>query len=204
MRKRPGNYLVSITAALLSVCLLAACSNSPIDQQAVSSKQGYSDVDGIKIAAGQVAPDFTLKDIAGKPVQLSAFRGKSNVMLLFYRGQWCPFCIGHLEDIQSLFPDLPNYNTILLAISPDDRDDLQKMADRFDVPYTFLSDADLAVAERYGIRRDESLPHPAVILINRQGEVVWFYVGENYRQRPSASQIREVLDRVFRKVAVSD
>lgn len=186
--------LVSAVALILAVGL-CGCSNSPVDEQAIASKQGFADVAGVKIAVGQSAPLFTLQDAQGNPVKLTDFRGKQNVMLVFYRGQWCPFCIAHFEDIQTLLPRLPEFKTTLLAISPDNREDLQKMADRFEVSYTFLSDKNLAVAERYGIRRDEELPHPAVILIDQRGDVVWFYVGENYRQRPSASQLIQVMER---------
>ena len=50
--------------------------------------------------------------------------------------------------------------------------------------------------ERYGIRKDDELPHPAVVLIDNKGIVQWFYVGEDYKQRPSASQIRAVIERL--------
>lgn len=196
----PNTAFQPLCTVLITLCLaiaLSGCSNSPVDEDAVTNPRGFTDVDGVTIAVGRAAAQFTLNDANGKPVSLADFRGRHNVMLVFYRGQWCPFCIGHFEDIQSLFPQLPEFNTRLLAISPDDTEDLQKMAGRFDVPYTFLSDKDLSVAASYGIRKDESLPHPAVILIDKGGDVVWFYVGENYRQRPSAAQIEQVMRRVF-------
>jgi peroxiredoxin len=116
--------------------------------------------------------------------------------MVFYRGHWCPFCVGHLEDIQTLLPELEQRGYTVLAISPDDAEGMQKMADRMDRPYRFLSDANLKVTDLYGIRRDEELPHPAVIILDKKGLVQWFYVGEDYKQRPSATQLREVIDRL--------
>lgn len=45
-----------------------------------------TDLDRVK--AGQAAPDFTLENFDGKPISLSDFRGKKNVVLVFYRGHW--------------------------------------------------------------------------------------------------------------------
>ncbi len=118
-------------------------------------------------------------------------------MLLFYRGSWCPFCLSHLEDIQSLFPDLKEHNIQLLAISPDKAEKSQMLAKKFNQPYIFLQDTDLALAKKYGIQRSDSLPHPAVFLINRDGQLIWYYAGQDYKQRPSASQLRDVINRLL-------
>lgn len=189
--------LYPVCALLLAALLLTACNNDPVATEALASASGYSDVDGVRLEVGQPAADFTLTDYRGNAVTLSDYRGKSNVMLLFYRGEWCPFCVSHLEDLQSLLPSLTDYGIQLLALSPDNAEDSQELAQRFEQPYLFLSDSDLQIADRYGIRRDEELPHPAVVLIDKQGTVVWYYVGENYRQRPSSSQLQQVFKRVF-------
>lgn len=44
--------------------------------------------DTSRVAVGSQAPDFTLESLAGPPVTLSQFRGKQNVVLVFYRGHW--------------------------------------------------------------------------------------------------------------------
>ena len=186
-----------VAVILLALSLLSGCDNDPAATDALNSTSGFSDVQGVKLEVGKPAADFTLSDYRGNSVTLSGYQGKSNVMLLFYRGYWCPFCIGHLEDIQNLFPELKDYNIQLLALSPDDAEDSQDLAERFEQPYVFLSDTGLKVTDAYGIRRDEKLPHPAIVLIDKQGNVVWYYVGENYKQRPSASQLEGVFKRVF-------
>ncbi len=185
-----------LLGALILPCL-AACSNEPISQEALESERGYADVAGVRLEVGRRAPDFTLPDAQGKAHTLSSWRGASNVMLLFYRGHWCPFCTAHLEDIQNLFPALAEYDTQLLAISPDEAAASQTLAKRFEQPYLFLSDSDLEVTDLYGIRRNERLPHPAVVLLDKQGVVRWFYVGESYKKRPSSSQLKTVLQRLF-------
>ena len=49
-------------------------------------KQAATDLDRVKV--GQPAPDFTLEDADGKNVSLADYRGKKNVVLVFYRGHW--------------------------------------------------------------------------------------------------------------------
>jgi cytochrome oxidase Cu insertion factor (SCO1/SenC/PrrC family) len=49
---------------------------------------GLPPTDLERVKLGQAAPDFTLENVEGKPVTLSHFRGRKNVLLVFYRGQW--------------------------------------------------------------------------------------------------------------------
>lgn len=187
-------FRVGILGVFLAV-LLSGCDNAEVPKEAISSPSGYSDIANVTLEVGSLAPDFKLQSLNGEWVQLSQLRG-SKVLMIFYRGHWCPFCVGHLQDIQSLLPALEKRGYQVLAISPEDATDMQKIADRMDRPYRFLSDTNLEVADLYGIRRDEELPHPAMILLDDLGIVKWFYVGENYKQRPSAEQLQKVLDRI--------
>ena len=187
-------FRMCISVGLL-VTLLSGCDNAEVPKEAITSPSGYSDVASVTLEVGSSAPDFKLQSLDGGWVQLSELRG-SKVLMIFYRGHWCPFCVGHLQDIQSLLPELEKRGYQVLAISPEDARDMQKIADRMDRPYRFLSDINLKVTDLYGIRRDEELPHPAMIVLDDLGIVKWFYVGENYKQRPSAQQLRKVLDRI--------
>ena len=180
---------------LCTLALLAACDNDPVSETAVISETGYTDVASATLEVAQTAPDFSLQALNGDWVKLSQLKG-NKILMIFYRGHWCPFCVGHLKDIQTLLPQLEKRGYQVLAISPDDASGMQKMAERMDRPYQFLSDADLAVTDLYGIRKDEELPHPAMILLDEQSIVQWFYIGEDYKVRPSATQLQQVLDRL--------
>jgi peroxiredoxin len=180
---------------LCAIALLAACDNDPVIDKAITSETGFTDVASVKLETGKLAPDFSLQSLNGDWVKLSQLRG-DKILMIFYRGYWCPFCVGHLQDIQIMLPELEKRGYQVLAVSPDDATGMQKMADRMDRHYQFLSDVDLAVTDLYGIRKDEELPHPAMILLDDQGIVQWFYIGEDYKTRPSATQLRQVLDRL--------
>ena len=181
--------LTVIVSAGFFMLALFACNNKAVPDEAINGSLTYGDVT-TNLQVGEPAPDFTSVDAEGNTVSLSAFQP---VLLVFYRGKWCLFCVSHLDDIQSLFPTLKEQNIQLLAISPDFAADSQELAAKFDQPYVFVTDQGLAIANSYGVQRDESIPHPAVVLINAEGNVVWFYVGEDHRQRPSAAQLQQVI-----------
>ncbi|SMB95857.1 alkyl hydroperoxide reductase/thiol specific antioxidant/Mal allergen [Hymenobacter roseosalivarius DSM 11622] len=67
---------------------------------------------------GQTAPDFTLPDAAGNPVALSGLRRQGPVILVFYRGNWCPYCNVQLRAYQQALPQFESYGANLIAISP--------------------------------------------------------------------------------------
>ncbi len=185
--------LTVIVGAGFLMLALFGCHNKAVPDEAINGSMTYGDVT-INLQVGEPAPDFTSVDAEGNTVSLSAFQPSQPVLLVFYRGKWCPFCVSHLDDIQSLFPTLKEQGVQLLAISPDPTVDSQELAEKFDQPYVFVTDEDLAIANAYGVQRDESIPHPTVVLINAVGNVVWFYAGENYRQRPSAAQLQQVIE----------
>ena len=183
---------VFISAGFLMLVLFG-CNNKAIPDEAINGSMTYGDVT-INLQVGEPAPDFTSIDAEGNTVSLSAFQPNQPVLLVFYRGKWCLFCVSHLDDIQNLFPTLKAQGVQLLAISPDPTADSQELAAKFNQPYVFVTDQDLAIANAYGVQRDESIPHPTVVLINKEGIVVWFYASENHRQRPSAEQLQQVIE----------
>lgn len=189
--------IISRAAAVITVTffmfVLSGCNNKAVPDEALNHSMTYGDVT-INLQVGEPAPDFTSVDAEGNTISLSAFQPDQSVLLVFYRGNWCAFCVSHLDDIQNLFPTLKEQGVQLLAISPDPSADSQELAAKFDQPYVFVTDEDLAIANAYGVQRDESIPHPTVVLINAAGNVVWFYAGENYRQRPSAAQLQQVIE----------
>lgn len=71
---------------------LVACAIGPASAQTprIGPADGHElpAVDTGRVKVGDLAPDFTLESLAGGTVTLSAFRGKKNVVLQFYRGHW--------------------------------------------------------------------------------------------------------------------
>jgi len=181
---------------LAALGLLAGCQVASVDESTLDAAQAYSNVSGVKAGVGEPAPDFTLPDGDGRPVHLADYRGQ-RVMLVFYRGDWCPYCMDQLDNYQSLLPELENLNIRLLAISPDDSKAIQNTRRRFGQDYTFLSDADREVIRRYGIISSENLPHPALFLIDEHGVLRWYYASSDHKTRPSSAQVDRIIRKIF-------
>lgn len=100
---------------------------------------------------GNLAPDFTLQDQHGNPVQLKALRGNSNVLLYFYPKAMTPGCTVQACGLRDVQAELAALDTVVLAVSPDPVKSLKKFAERDGLNFTLLSDPDHAVAEKYGV-----------------------------------------------------
>ena len=120
---------------ILVIPVLTYCDNKPIEDKALSSNKGFSDVATVTLEVGKRAPEFSLTSLDGKTVSLESLSGQKAIMV-FYRGHWCPFCLSHLEDIQKAFPELLEMGYTILAISPDGAEGMQKMADKIKL-YTY-------------------------------------------------------------------
>ena len=101
------------------------------------------------IEPGQAAPSFTLNDQSGQPHSLSDYRGRW-VVLYFYPKDNTPGCTKEacqFRDDESAFE---RRGAAVLGVSPDSEQSHQKFADKFDLPFTLLSDPDKTVCQQYG------------------------------------------------------
>ena len=101
------------------------------------------------IEAGDKAPDFTLPNQDGEDVTLSALAGKP-VVLYFYPKADTPGCTTQACSIRDNAGDYDSAGARVVGVSYDNVEDVKKFADKFDLEFTLLADADHEVAEKYG------------------------------------------------------
>jgi peroxiredoxin len=151
---------------------------------------------GYRVQVGMPAPDFDLPDQEGQRVQLSAYRGKHPVLLIFVRGDWCPGCHMMLRTYERNRQAFADRGIHVMAIGPDDIQVNQDMVKRIGVSYRMLSDHTQAVSSMYGvvytnpvielgIDYAEGIPLPASFLVDVDGVV-------RYVSRPD--RVGEFLD----------
>jgi len=102
------------------------------------------------VEVGQAAPEFTLPDQEGNEVSLSDFRGQ-RVVVYFYPKADTPGCTTQACGIRDHAADYDAADAVVLGISPDTVKDVNAFADKFDLRFRLLADADHAVAEAYGV-----------------------------------------------------
>lgn len=156
---------------------------------------------------GAAVPDAPLRALDGKPTTLrKAFAGKP-VVLVFYRGGWCPYCSTHLRELKDIQKDLDALGYRTVALSPDTPEELRKTLDKHALPYALLSDSKMDAAramglafrvddktikkyQEYGIDLERSsgekhhwLPVPGLFLIDKDGAVAFVYANPDYKVR---------------------
>ncbi|HMJ73506.1 MAG TPA: thioredoxin-dependent thiol peroxidase [Solirubrobacterales bacterium] len=108
------------------------------------------------LEAGEAAPDFTLPDQDGEELTLSSLRGET-VVLYFYPRADTPGCTTQACGVRDRGGDYEAAGARVVGVSPDEVAAVKKFAEKFDLDFTLLADADHAVAERYGAWVEKSM-----------------------------------------------
>ena len=126
----------------------------------------------MSLLIGDVAPDFTLPNQNGESVTLSDFRGKKNVVVVFYPLSFTGICTGELCEMRDNLSIFEDANVELLAISVDSKFVQKVFADREGYKFDVLSDfwPHGAVAREYGVfLEDTGFANRATFVINKDG-----------------------------------
>jgi peroxiredoxin Q/BCP len=107
-------------------------------------------------AVGDLAPDFELPDDQGRTVRLSDLRGQ-RVVLYFYPKDDTSGCTRQACGFRDAAPEIEEQNAVVLGVSPDGQASHQKFRTKYNLPFRLLTDADHAVADRYGAWGEKSL-----------------------------------------------
>jgi peroxiredoxin len=129
----------------------------------------------VSIQVGEEAPDFVLKDNAGNDVRLSDFRGKRNVVLVFYPFTFTGVCQGELCELRDDLSSFETADAQVLAISCDSRHAQNKWAAEQGFTFPLLSDfwPHGEVSRRYGVFNEAvGCANRATFVIDKDGRVV--------------------------------
>jgi peroxiredoxin Q/BCP len=128
-----------------------------------------------KDATSSIAPDFTLPATNGATFTLSAYRGKSNVLLLFDEGLSCQPCLQQMHDLDDLNTQFSGMNVLVVSITPDDIGQLQNWANSNGPQHGLvLSDYNQAAFNLYHpMGSGGTMMTHTFILVNKSGEIVW-------------------------------
>ena len=170
------------------------------------------------LEAGSPAPDLALKDHHGTMISSPELLARGRLVICFFRGRWCPFCVGQLEAMNLLLPEIEKAGASLIAISPQTVQQSFFMADQHKLRFPLLSDTRNQAARQFGLvyhvpdeqqaiyRRafvnlpfangDDSweLPIPATFIVDHDGKTLYASGNEDYTQRPEPLEIVRQLD----------
>jgi peroxiredoxin len=170
------------------------------------------------LPVGATAPDFTLPDASGRPVRSADLLSFGPLVLDFFRGRWCPYCVTEIEAWRDLYPRLREAGALLAAISPQTSRQSDFMVGQHGIPFPVLSDAGCALAEQFGLaypipdyqreyyrsilvnipfingvekRGDDSwrLILPATYVLSRDRRVLFAEAHADFRVRPEPEEV---------------
>jgi peroxiredoxin len=165
---------------------------------------------------GDRAPGFTLPDQLGRQVSLAGELQQGPVVLIFYRGEWCPYCNIMLRTYGLRAADFSQRGARLVAVSPQTPDNSLTMAEKHSLEFPVLSDEGGEMIGTYGLKYDVAsrelyeavgcdlakfngkggwiLPAPAVFVIDREEIVRFVGVNGDYTQRVEPDEALAALD----------
>ena len=161
---------------------------------------------------GATAPEFALKDSNGKLVRSADLLALGPLIIKFFRGRWCPYCMTELEAWRDLYGQLREHGALMVAIGPQTARQSDFMIGQHGVPFPVLIDVDNRVAEQFGLaytvpeyHRDYyrsilvnipfvngeqswRLPLPATYVIGKDRKVVFAEAHADFRVRPEPEE----------------
>ena len=186
-----------------------------LDRDAVAL--GAGDTFAPALDVGSRAPLFTLPDARGGEVALEELLTRGPVVLVFYRGAWCPYCNLQLAAFQGALADIEAAGGTLVAVSPQTPDQSLSFAEQRALDFPVLTDASNGVAGAYGLAYTASsvatstlrelgvelssfngddtnkLPAAATFVIGQDGRIRFASVSGDYRWRVGPEEVLAVL-----------
>lgn len=168
------------------------------------------------LPVGAAAPEFTLNDASGRPVRSADLLALGPLVLNFFRGRWCPYCVTEMETWRDVYPRLREAGVLLAAISPQTSRQSDFMVGQHGLPFPVLADPGCAVAAQFGlaytipdyhrdyyrsilvnipfVNGDDSwrLILPATYVLSQAGRVVYAQAYADFRVRPEPEEVLAV------------
>jgi len=158
----------------------------PLNPYKGKQKGGPPDVE----AEMKEAPSATVVKRDGTMVDLSEMWAKQKVVVVFYRGGWCPHCAKQLATLQKEQKQFADSGAIILGISSDSVEDANKTRDKLGLNYELYSDPQLTVIAKWGVEDvGQNIARPAVFIVEPGGFVSYRRIGKSPADHPAVEEL---------------
>ncbi|MCO5949774.1 peroxiredoxin family protein [Mucilaginibacter flavidus] len=170
------------------------------------------------LKAGEKAPKFIATDNAGKSISLPALlKQHKSVVLFFYRGQWCPYCNKHIQQLQDSLQLLTAKGAYVIGVTSETGENINKTIEKTHASFSIIEDKGYKIMKAYDVNyrvddalnaklknygvdleknngnKDHVLPVPATYVINSAGKIVFVQFDKDYTKRASIASIAAAL-----------
>lgn len=181
--------------------------------QAQDELLGIGDVDK-PLSVGEKAPDFTGVDQNYNEIRLQQLLEKGDVVLIFYRGVWCPYCRRHLGELQDNLQFVLDEGASVVVVTPEQPEYIDEMVSRTGATFSIVHDKDYQIMRAYNTafriseqtvdafrkltmrkasesngNEDGVLPVPATYVISKEGKIKYVHFDKDFTNRASVPTI---------------
>jgi len=148
-----------------------------------------------QLKPGSPLPDFRATDEQGDPVRSVELHGSPTV-ILFVRGNWCPFCSRQVSNLTQHYRDIVDLGAKLILVTPKPLETTRRVADFFKVEFDFWLDDELAVTRRLGLLQEGGVPKsygkeygrdtiwPTALVVDSAGIIAYTELSKHISDRP--------------------
>ncbi len=198
------NWIKTIFASSIVIFLFSFIMGTQIDKPT-----------GLKV--GDKAPAFKAPDHNGNVVDLYTLLQKGPVVLIFYRGAWCPYCNKEMSELQDSLHYIIEKGANVIAITPETNNNINKTIKKTKASFSIIHDegydimnlykttftVDSSTVEKYkkwnidlegaNGNKDHILPVPATYVIGKDGLIKYVFFDSDYKKRAPVKDIISVL-----------
>jgi peroxiredoxin len=208
---------------ILAICI-QACKSRPVNSDKAPSNYSKHGIDVKKgvpegLQVGEKAPDIQLQ-VGDSIASLSTILKQGPVVLMFYRGYWCPVCSRYMKTIEDSLSLLHDRGVQTYAVAPEMEKFVDETREKTQTSLSLVSDTSYTIINAFGVRftttsmyqakiqvglmksisetnaGSNDLPIPATFLINSDRTIVYRHFDPDYHKRASIQELIEAVDRL--------
>ncbi len=169
---------------------------------------GFSQINNTHLELGDDAPSLHGIDQFGNQINSETILQNHKILLLFYRGNWCPYCRKHLKELNENLEALTKKGYYVIVVTPEKVDKIKQTTRMFDATFSIIHDKDNTIMNDYQVAFDVNqqnvtsfykftltkinkynepnnavLPVPATYVINQKGKITFVHYDPDYKKR---------------------
>jgi len=172
---------------------------------------------GLKVA--DEAPKIIALSLSGEKINSEELLKEKEIVVIFYRGEWCPICNRYLNNLNDSLSYILDKNVEILVVGPQTNENTQKTKDKTEGSFTLIPDTSMQIMQNFDVlfnvtkkyqgkiktflftdiaesnNQDEAkLPVPATYIIGKDGKIKWRHFDYDYSKRASVKAILDHLN----------
>lgn len=178
----------------------------------------FGQIDNEPLKIGDNAPPIIGVDQNGKSINSTEILKNNKILMVFYRGNWCPHCKKHLGSLQEHLEAFTRKGVYVMVVTPETVERTKETAKKFNATFSIIHDIDNKIMDdykvsfevnkdnvpnyyrivsskvaAYNVKNNNVLPVPATYLIDKDGKIIYVHYDPDYKKRSDFDEILKSL-----------